>query len=100
MIADADFVVGQAVNGEILPELSMGEVAAAELALPIGVGLDLVDEDRPMFAAVPGQITLAVTVDVEPPHHPPALDGRFPDGGVYGFPLPLDIARHAHIDRQ
>ena len=47
MIANADFVVGQPVDGEIAPELSMGEVATAELAALMGVRLDLVGEAAP-----------------------------------------------------
>jgi hypothetical protein len=82
VIADADFVVGQSVDRKILSELPIAEVISAELALPIGVRLELVYEDRPMLAAMPCQIPLAVTVDVEPPDHAPALNGRLPDGGT------------------
>ena len=41
---------------------------------------------------MPRQVSLAVSINVEPPHHPPAFNGRLPDGGVDGFPLPLDVA--------
>ena len=34
--------------------------------LPVAVGVELVDEDGSLLAAVPGEITLAVAVDVEP----------------------------------
>ena len=68
-IADADFLVGQAVDGEILSELSVGEVVSVELALPVAVGLRLIDEDGAVLTPVSGQIPLAVAVDVEPPHH-------------------------------
>jgi hypothetical protein len=55
-VADAHLVIGQAADGEVLPELPVAEVAAAELALPVLVGPDLVDEHRPVLAAVPGQV--------------------------------------------
>ena len=68
-VADAHLLVRQAVDGEILPELPIGEVVSTELALPIAIGVDLIDEDGPVLAAVPGQVSLPVAVDVEPPHH-------------------------------
>jgi hypothetical protein len=54
MIADAHLVVGQTFDGEVLAEFPISEVGSAELALPIAVGFDLVDEDGPVLAAVPG----------------------------------------------
>ena len=99
-IADADLVIGQAVDGEILPELPIGEVASAEMAFPIAIGVDLIDEDGPVLAAVPRQISLAIAIDVEPPHRSPALNGRFPDGGVDGPSLPCDVPRQADVDRK
>src|SRR5262249_56740166 len=50
-VADADLVVGKALDGEVLAELPVAEVVAPELALPVAVGLDLVDEHRPVLAA-------------------------------------------------
>jgi hypothetical protein len=54
----------------VLTELAIAEVASAELALPITIGVDLVNENGPVLAAVPDQISLTITVDIEPPHHP------------------------------
>src|SRR5258705_235485 len=51
-VANANVIVSQALNGEVLPELSVGEIAPAEPILPIPIRLDLVDKDRPMFASV------------------------------------------------
>ena len=65
-VADADLVVAQPLDGEVLAELAVDEVVAAELALPVAVGVELVDEHGPLLAAVPGQVALAVAVDVEP----------------------------------
>ena len=52
MVADAHLCVGQAVDREILAELTISEVIAAELSLPIAVRIDLIDKDRAMLAAV------------------------------------------------
>ena len=103
-IADAHLVVGQPIDGEILAELPKvrlaAQIAAAELGLPIAIGVDLVDKNRPLLAAVPRQIALTVAVDVETPRHAPALDGRLPDAGVDCPASPGDIARQTDIDRK
>ena len=97
MIANADFSIRQSLDCKILSELAMGKVVSTELVLPITVRFDLVDKDCPVLAAMPRQIPLAVAIDVEPSCHPSALNRRLPDGGVDGFPLPLDVAWQAHI---
>jgi hypothetical protein len=68
---------GQAAHGEVLPELAIGEVVAAQLLLPVPVRLDLVHEHRPVLPAVPRPIGLPITVDVQPPHQARASTGRF-----------------------
>jgi len=98
-VADAHLVVGQAVDGEVLPELPVGEVAAAQLGLPVPVGVDLVHEHRPVLPPVTGQIALPVPVDVQPPHHPRASDWPLPHRRVHYPATPGHILRQAHIDR-
>ena len=61
-VADANFLVGQAVDGEVLSELSVGEVVSVELALPVTVGVRPIDEDGAVLTPVSGQIPLAVAV--------------------------------------
>src|SRR5689334_1074364 len=55
-IPDADLAIGEPIDGEILPELPIAEVASTELGLPIPIRVDLVCKDRPMLAAMPRQI--------------------------------------------
>jgi hypothetical protein len=100
MIANAHFSIREARDRKILSKLTIGKVVSTELALPITIRFDLVDKDCPVFAAMPRQISLAVSIDVEPSGHSTALNRRLPDGGVDGFPLPLDVAWQAHIDRE
>ena len=59
-------MVGQAVDGEVLSELSIGEIVSTKPALPIVIGVYLIDEHGPVLAAVPSQVPLPVAVDVEP----------------------------------
>src|SRR5262245_50415127 len=44
-VADTDLVVAQPVDREVLAELAVHEVVPYELALPVEVRLELVDED-------------------------------------------------------
>jgi hypothetical protein len=64
------------------------------------IGVFLIDEDGPVLAAMPGQIPLAVTIDIESPYHAPAFNRRLPDGGVDGLPSPRDVTRETHVDRK
>src|SRR6266478_1267364 len=96
-VADAHLVIGQTFDSEILPEFSKSEVASAKVVLPIAIGVDLIDEDGPMLAAVSGQIPLTIAVDIEPPHHPPALNRCLPNGSVNSLPLPRDVTRKTHV---
>ncbi len=99
-VTDADVVVGEPFDGEVLTELPVGEVVAAEELLPVAVGLDLVDEHRAVDAAVSSEVALAVAVDVQPPNNPPTVDGLLPDAGVDGASFPLDVTRQADVHRQ
>ena len=99
-VADADLVVGEPVDGEVLAELAVDEVVASELALPVPVGLDLVDEHRAMFAAVREPVGLVVAVDVDAANHPRALDRLLPDRRPHGLALPLHLAGSSYVQRQ
>src|SRR5262245_57943310 len=59
-IADADGVVRQPFDGEVLAELSVDEVGPLELLLPIAIRVDLIDEDGALLAAVAAQVALTV----------------------------------------
>ncbi len=97
MITNAHFSIRQSLDGKILSELAIGKDVSTELLLPITVRFDLIDKDGPVFAAMPRQVSLPITIDVEPSRHASALNRRFPDRGVDGFRLPLDVAWQAHI---
>ncbi|GAB3165747.1 hypothetical protein GCM10027258_88980 [Amycolatopsis stemonae] len=98
-VADVHLVVGQAVDGEVLAELAVLEVVAAEEVPPVLVGPALVDEHRAVLAAVPAQVALAVAVDVEPADQPPAVDGVLEDSGVDGPALPGHVLRQSDVER-
>src|SRR3954453_4888603 len=64
-IADAHLVVARSFDREVLAELAVDEVVSSELAFPVAVGVELVDEDRALLAAMAAEIALAVAVDVQ-----------------------------------
>src|SRR5207244_2210667 len=66
-VANADLVVRQALHGEVFAELPEGKVAAAQGALPVSVRVDLVDHHRALLAAMPGKVSLSVSLEIEPP---------------------------------
>src|SRR5215831_8644460 len=51
-IADAHRIVGQSINGEVLAELTVDEVGAFQLLLPVAVRFDLVDVDGALLTPV------------------------------------------------
>src|SRR5262249_19322063 len=99
-VADADLAVGQAFHSEVLSELPEGEVTSLQLTLPVAIRIHLVDEDGALFSTVTVQITLRVTIDVEPPNQAPSLHGLFPHGRVHYLPAPCDLPGTTHVDRQ
>ena len=98
-VADAHRVVGESVHGEVLAELSVDEVVSAELTFPVPVRVGLVDEHCALFAAVPGEIALAVTVDVELSDAPRADHGILEDAGEDRPSSPVHVLRQADVDR-
>ena len=99
-VPDADLVVGQAFDREVLAELAVREVVAFEELRPVAVGFDLVDVHGAVDAAVPLQVALPVAVDVEAADHLRPVNRAFPDAGVDGPAFPLDVLRQADVDRQ
>jgi hypothetical protein len=63
-VADADLIVAEIFHSEILAELTKGKIAAAKKLLPVAIRLDLVDHHRALFAAVTGNISLSISVEV------------------------------------
>ena len=99
-VTDAHVGVGQPVDGQVLAEVAVAEVVAAEMALPVPVGVDLVDQHRPLLAAVAGQVALPVAVDIQPADHGRAVYRLLPYAGIDRLALPRDVARQADVHRQ
>src|SRR5262245_14851942 len=61
-VADANDIVGQSFDREILAELSVDEVSPVQLLLPVAIRFDLVDEDGTLLTPVAGQVALTVSI--------------------------------------
>jgi hypothetical protein len=61
-VADANGIVGQSFDREVLAELSVDEVGPLQLLLPVAIRFDLVDEGCPLLTPVAGQVALTVSV--------------------------------------
>jgi len=99
-VADAHHIAGESFDREVLAELSGDEVGPLQLRLPIAIRFDLIDEDRALLASMSPEISLSVTVNVEPPNHAPALNRILPDRRVNRLPPPCDVSWEPDINRQ
>ena len=98
-IADADGIVGQALHGKVLAELSVNEAGPLQPFLPIAIRIELVDEDGALLTPVPGHVALAVSIEVQPADAAAARHRVLPDPGVHGAPLPVDVPRESDVYR-
>src|SRR5215469_13081186 len=78
-------------SSEILAEHAPGEIRSPEVAFPVAIGVDLIDHDRALLAAVALKIDLPISCA--------ALDRILPNRCSHGFPLPLHETRQPDIDR-
>jgi hypothetical protein len=96
-IADAHLSIRESLDGEVLSQLAESKIVAAQKALPVMVRIHLVDEYGTVLPAVPGEIGLRITIDIELAHHSPSRNRRFPDCGSDSFAVPCHVARKADI---
>ncbi len=68
-IANADLVIRKSFDGEVFSELAESKIIASEKALPIMVGIHLVDKYSALLPSVTGEIGLRIAVDIELAHH-------------------------------
>ncbi|WP_254061542.1 hypothetical protein [Granulicella sp. L60] len=57
----------------------------------------MIDHDGAVLPAVPFEVTLPVSVQIETPRNNPAGDGAFPNTCTHNLPLPLDVARKTYV---
>jgi hypothetical protein len=96
-ISDTDIGVGHAIDREVLAELTIVEIVASQLLLPVSIGLDLIDEHCAMLATMSREIGLTVAVEVKLAYQPRARHGSLPDGRPHRLASPRDVTRQTDI---
>jgi hypothetical protein len=96
-VADADGIVRQSLNREVLAELSVNEVGSPQLLAPISVRLHLVGEDGALFTPMSGQIALTVSVEIQPPNPAAAAHRILPYPRVNRAAAPSDVEWKPHV---
>ena len=96
-VADAYHIVGQPFHSEVLAKLSVNEISPLQLLLPIAIGFNLINEDRPMLTSVPGQVALTVSLEIQPTDATATSHRILPDAGVYSAAFPCDVARKPNV---
>jgi hypothetical protein len=61
-VADANGIVGQSFDREVLAELSVDEVGPVQLLMPVAIRFGLVDEGGSLLTPVAAQVALTVSV--------------------------------------
>jgi hypothetical protein len=98
LITDADLVIRQTFHSKVLAKLSVREVPAVEVCLPVAIGVHLVHHHRSMLTSVAGKISLSVASQVQPACHHPALHESLPDAGVDRLSSPRDVSRESDVN--
>ena len=96
-ITDADLVIRKPFNSEVFAELTETEIIATQEALPVMVGVHLVDKYGAVLPSVTREIPLRITFNIELANYPPSLDWRFPDGRSDSLAVPRHVARKTDI---
>ena len=91
-IADADLVIRKSLNGEVFSELTEGKIVTAQKALPVVIGIHLVDKNGALLPTMTGEIALRITIDIELAHHSPSLNRTLPDRGTDSLTVPCHVA--------
>ena len=97
-VADAHLVIAEALDREVLAELTEHEVVTPQLLAPMAIRAELVHVDGADLASVAGEIALPVAVEVQPSDAARPVDGLLPDAGVDGTPVPFDVTGHPDVD--
>jgi len=96
-ITDADLIVWKSLNREVLAELTECEIIAPKKALPVLIGIRLVDKYGALFPTVTCEIRLRVAIDIELPNGPPPFNREFPDSCPHSSAVPCDLTRKTGV---
>jgi hypothetical protein len=98
-ITYTDVAVGESVHREVLTELPEREITSVQLSLPMSIGIELVDEYRPLFPSMPMKVALRIPLDVQSANQRRSFDRVFEDTGEERPVLPFHVLGPADVDR-
>jgi hypothetical protein len=98
-IADAHSIISQFIYREVFTELPINEFAPLQLLLPIPIRFDLINEDGSMFTAMPGQVALPVSLQIQAADATATSHRILPSPGVYGAVFPHDVSWKPNVHR-
>ena len=98
-IADADFVIGEAIYREVLAKIPGHEVCSAKIAGPVPVGIKLINQQRSLLAAMAAEVALTVAIEIEPAGENPPSHWRFPNRRPDSPAPPCHVLRKSDINR-
>jgi hypothetical protein len=100
VITDTDFVVRKSLNREVLSKLAKSEVITPKKALPVIIGIQLINEYGTLFASVACKIGLGIPIDIQLAHLPSPLHRKLPDRCSHRLALPLHFAWQTGVQRE
>lgn len=77
----------------------MNKFGSLQLLLPVAIRFDLVHENGALLATVASQISLTVSVDIQPADATATMHWIFPDRAMYRASLPHDVAWKSNVHR-
>ena len=69
-----------------------------QLLLPVAVRIQLIDKHSAMLSTVTVQITLCITIDIEPSNQAPSPHSLLPHGHIDSPTAPCDLMGLTHVD--
>jgi hypothetical protein len=91
-IANTDLTVSEPFNSKVFSELAEDKVVASEEALPVVIGIHLINKNGALLPTMPGEIALPIAGNIELAHHCSVRHWRFPYPGADRLTVPHHIA--------
>src|SRR5215475_8491926 len=97
LIADVDGPFVQSLRGKVLAEYSVWQLRARKLCLPERIMFRRIDIHRLVPPAMNGEVSLLITIEIEPPKHEAADHRLFVDPGRHSSSMPPHRARTSDL---
>jgi hypothetical protein len=61
------------------------------------IRIHLINKNGALLPTMTGEISLRITIDIQPAHHSPSLNRTFPDRGTDSLTVPCHVAWNTDI---